>query len=636
MLKGQNDATQGQRSDLTALSVYGLFTQGSYRIPAYQRNYAWGEAEVGQLIQDVMDVARQPESADYYIGTLVVSQRSDGSFETIDGQQRHTTLSILLAVLKTVFERDLGGIDQTNLIFDSRPAADSTLKRLFKPEQPAGERGERAILSAFEIAQRELAAFTPNEREYFTQFLLNKVQIIRVMVPPDTDLNHYFEIMNNRGEQLEKHEVLKARLMETLADEPQRVAFAKIWQACADMHRYVQLNVESRLRSLIFGRDWNTLPRDFSVLCEFFDEGQQSGQALTLAELIASPALVEQGAGSNPDQPGTFSSIITFPNFLLQVLRAASGKNVPLDDKRLLESFDEVIRHRQAPAFIMQLLQARMLFDRYIIKRENDEDWSLKTLKKYDTTPGYINTAQDEGRNKQLTMLVAMFHVSYPAQVYKHWLNAALHYLLGRWQTQGDINEQAYLSFLEDLSQRFFFGRYGKTSGGEPVDYYALIYQQARVPEQLDEAGLSTGTHVQNFVFNRLDYLLWRTLNENGKLAGVDLSAEMSRVRNFTFTFRNSVEHYYPQQPLSGGPLEESTTLPHGVDSFGNLCLISRSDNSRLSNFLPAAKKEHYRHTNAAESLKQLVMMSYSEWGPEAPQQIAAHQQQMIELLCRG
>src|SRR5690606_2612148 len=50
----------------------------------------------------------------------------------------------------------------------------------------------------------------------FAEHLFDHVQIMRVAVPPRTDLNRYFEVMNNRGEQLEKHEVLKARMLSAL------------------------------------------------------------------------------------------------------------------------------------------------------------------------------------------------------------------------------------------------------------------------------------------------------------------------------------------------------------------------------------------------------------------------------------
>jgi len=110
----------------------------------------------------------------------------------------------------------------------------------------------------------------------------------------------------------------------------------------------------------------------------------------------------------------------------------------------------------------------------------------------------------------------------------------------------------------------------------------------------------------------------------------------LPRFKKFSFTFRTSVEHYYPRNPLSGQPLKASKRLPEGVDSFGNLCLISRSTNSKLSNYLPNAKKEHYRQSKNAESLKQVLMMSYPQWGPEHPESIAKHQDAMIRILCEG
>ena len=50
------------------------------------------------------------------------------------------------------------------------------------------------------------------------------------------------------------------------------------------------------------------------------------------------------------------------------------------------------------------------------------------------------------------------------------------------------------------------------------------------------------------------------------------------------------------------------------LDNFGNLCLISRSKNSRLSNFMPAAKKEYYTGSPTIDSIKQRIMMEYEQW----------------------
>jgi hypothetical protein len=59
--------------------------------------------------------------------------------------------------------------------------------------------------------------------------------------------------MNNRGEQLEKHEVLKANLMSVYnGDTAARNGFSAIWDACADMNRYVQLGFSRDSQSIIW------------------------------------------------------------------------------------------------------------------------------------------------------------------------------------------------------------------------------------------------------------------------------------------------------------------------------------------------------------------------------------------------
>ena len=83
------------------------------------------------------------------------------------------------------------------------------------------------------------------------------------------------------------------------------------------------------------------------------------------------------------EEAGTFTTVVTFSNFLLHVLRLLTEEDVPLDDKRLLDSFEKFMPGDQDDPewFIMGLLKTRLLFDSFVIKRENEEDWSLKSLK---------------------------------------------------------------------------------------------------------------------------------------------------------------------------------------------------------------------------------------------------------------
>ena len=632
MIEAQSETA---KQYLEELSVKSLFSDSQYIIPIYQRNYAWGEPEIEQLIQDVWDLAKQESEKDYFIGSLVVNKREASLYETIDGQQRHTTLSIILAALKNKFDQSISGVGRSNLGFDSRPKSDQTLRSLFINKKVVEEDlVERSIRSAYEVACRCLAK-SVEDIAVFTSFLLEHVKILRVVVPNDTDLNHYFEIMNNRGEQLEKHEVLKARLMNQLCTDQERYTFARVWDACADMNRYVQLGFDSGSRTRLFSKNWNAIPDNFNKISDCLSEGAIAGDKESLLDIIKQPKLKSKEAGKDTESKGSYGTVINFSNFLLHVLRLDTKQDVPLDDKRLLSTFDE--SKPEPKEFLSALLKCRMLYDRYIIKRENEEDWSLKTLKYYgknkdrkQSTFEYVNSAANN--NQHLIMLLSMFHVSFPAMVYKHWLNDTLSFLHNESDSEGVVDTDGYFKHLENMSDRFFFGRFGAELE-EPIDYFDLTYRKPEIPTEFDVTHLEQSTNVQNFIFNRLDYLLWRRLKSGEVFEGVDMAYVKKRVDKFTFTFRTSVEHYYPQHPLSGTLLEISELLPNGVDSFGNLCLISRSNNSKLSNYLPEAKKEHYEKSTNIESLKQVFMMSYKKWGPEAVSNIAEHEEMMVKVL---
>ena len=70
----------------------------TYVIPIYQRNYAWERDEICALIKDVHDSMDMGKTV-YYIGTLVTYKRDENKYEVIDGQQRLTSLFLLLRAI---------------------------------------------------------------------------------------------------------------------------------------------------------------------------------------------------------------------------------------------------------------------------------------------------------------------------------------------------------------------------------------------------------------------------------------------------------------------------------------------------------------------------------------------------------
>ncbi len=627
------------------LSVKELFDKKTeYIIPIYQRNYAWGAPEIEQLIQDISDAAgliTQPgdtvsvKQVKYYLGSLVVYQRTTHSqqsnvvYETIDGQQRHTTLSILLAYLKhrKVFgESDLAGLD-INLTFDSRPKSSRALEDIYTGKS-SGEPEEPNIHAAFNIIQRYFKTKgldTEAKTKQFFEYLLENVTILRVVVPPQTDLNHYFEIMNNRGEQLEKHEVLKAKFMATLSNDEERNCFSTIWDACSNMTRYTQMGFQSDFRKEVFDNNWQTMPESFDAIKATHTSKQQKQDAMTLREIIDNKASSANSDDEEREKEERFGTVIDFSNFLLHVLKLMPEiKGVSLDDKKLLDAFiskDNGLKV-EAKTFVYELLKYRILFDSYIIKPDQHDEkrkWSLLRLNAYKNgnslSPEYSNAFSSE-QSEKVRMILAMFHVSNSALVYKRWLNDALS-ILNRNVTQDadlSIDGEVYLTELERLSERYF---------EEITKGQSLAFSEENL------GALHQGTGVQNFVFNRLDYLLWKRLSDGETFDGKGKKELGKHFDDFQFSFRTSVEHHFPQTDPSGASKMED------VDRFGNLCLISPSSNSRLSNYSPHDKKSFYRENNRAESLKQAIMMSYDDWGPKGlgRTNIEKHESAMLEVL---
>lgn len=667
----------------THFSIKELFSgNAKYVIPFYQRNYAWEEGEITQLIQDIIDYL--PENKNYYIGTLVVHERPQAEntpnstpaiFETIDGQQRLTTLSLLTAYLNKNKELNITKCDAINIFFDGREHSTATLAAIFEVDiknDPTEKLDENqiniGILNGYRLIKKILPGKL-NEKaitlQRFSDFLIHNVKIMRVKVPSDTERNHYFEIMNSRGEQLEKSEVLKAQML-NLLNEPgkteseiqqNRHCLHTVWEACANMERYVQMGFTPKHRATIFSdEDAGILKADSfetlrDVLCEVLCDGLSDAlrptaevvaaecTAKTFDEILKNSPVTKKAAERENNSPERFSSIINFPNFLLHALRVQMQKdmlleNIPLDDKKLLLAFKEQILDKpdateRVKQFTFILLRCKYLLDHYVIKREYLKDtdrWSLQRFKLNDgdnsnasASGSYVNTfGQEDGQggvNRQIIMMLSAFHVSAPTPAYKNWLNAALLFLFNAQKMEA----VAYLQHMESVAKAFVFDRFLAPDVG--TDYIDIIYKNGGICQTKHlcltgnalQPRLTYECIANNLVFNFLDYLLWVQHRTS------------EPIKSYEFTFRSSVEHYYPQNPSGSNKKLE----PQALNSFGNLCLISHEKNSRLSNRLPEEKKGFYQE-NSPDSVKQYLMMQFEPWDEKA---IDEHGKAMVAVL---
>lgn len=614
-----------------------------YVIPRYQRAYAWEEKEIEQLIDDICD--DNDPKRDYYIGSLIVARRKAGDeveYEVIDGQQRLTTIYLLLQCLldEGYFSRGEVSVGEV-LSFDCRSKSNCTLAYIrgdARKSEGKEELLDQSILLAVDIIKKKLAREFGDRVEDQKKFVdrLKHVVLYRIEVPEHTDLNRYFEIMNTRGEQLEQHDILKARLMNYLDDAYEREAFARIWEACSDMTGYVQMHFSVEDRVKLFGQWWSDPPSENALreLCRGKRRSEGKSEGLDISKIIDLKSEVDDvvGALKKRDAEARFESIIDFPYFLLHVLRVfcraerlsmdgAEELGSLLDDKLLLKDFDKVITSCEkrgdmdvkrwfARTFIQFLLRSRFLFDKFIIKRENTEDdqdgrWSLKELRTSGAgsakKPYYADTSlryKSEWektyapRNKECLMIQSALRVSYTSPKVMHWITELLVWLFNNNETE----------------------RYKLTDEAE------RIAAEAVMENFLDLGNYELGVQTPHVVFNYLDYLLWKEDKE--------------KYKDFVFEFRNSVEHWYPQHPSEG-----TFEAWDGIDTFGNLCIISRSVNSKFSNLSPESKMKSYKKMVQKGSLKLRIMGDIIERGTSETWRLsecAKHEEEMISLLCEA
>ncbi|WP_180168957.1 DUF262 domain-containing protein [Acinetobacter sp. YH12021] len=662
---------------IQALNVQALFeNKQTYIIPMYQRNYAWGEKEIDQLILDIQDYQKQTdqlnqgqtqENKKYYIGTLVVFERSNSTYEIIDGQQRFTTLTLLAICLKRLSKEekivlDMSWFNQFNLDFHSRPKSSLTFQALLRGDHLQHLKSSEYnadLVQGFELLQRAIQKIIKQgDLSVFCKYLFENVVITQVLVPKDTDLNHYFEVMNNRGEQLEKHEILKAQLMSVLnqiKDEADKTSsmtlFTSIWNATANMERYVQYGFSTTQRDVIFGKDWGDfVPENASSLLEIFSKNVESQEQTnsesnfqSISEMLKQVPERIRNKDTKEEKPERFNSIINFPNFLLQVLQiwlsqTMRNEKVALDDKQLIDQFEKHIllkgqgnpEHERVienvKGFMFTLLKCKFIFDQYIVKRDystDHDDWSIKKLKRYENSDSYVNTLDGDSSeiNQKILLLMTAFHVSTPTLSYKYWLNGALYWL---YQNK-DKSVSDYFNAFQHLARKFIFQRY---LNEKQIDYFDLIYGNQKIDDfKIDQSKLSFGNIENNFVFNYLDFLIYCNAEKR------NLDDRYDVIKKFKFTQRSSVEHFYAQQ-IEG---ERDESDHENLHRFGNLCLISSSKNSSIGNRLPSAKRDYFMpeiRKGKIDTLKLYLMIQTLEeekvWKKE---QILDHEKKMLDLF---
>lgn len=646
----ENDMTN--QSDITLLTIYAgkgkntfipsqtLYTEAistheqeirQYRIPRYQREFAWGEDRsvfgkynpIEQLIDDIME-----SHGTYYLGSLVVCHKTlkenpqEDFYEVIDGQQRLTTLYLVLSHL---------GIDKQflpQLTYEQRPRATTTLALIADKHDLSAEDRDKELDEdidlGFRLIQEKLSM---QDKEKFIQKLQN-VRLFRIKVPQETDVNHYFEIMNTRGKQLEQADIVKAKLLGFLPPQEQPV-FVDIWHACSNMDGYAQLHIFYKNRNTFLSAIgpnsilWETI-------CQQWKISNSQTKKENLETILASDkqstthSIPNNNITNNQESTNDkrFKSIIDFPHFLLHALsifvkmgNATSQSNrtfLSMEDHNLSATFqdyipeDEEAKKQFSQKFIIHLAKCRHLFDKYFIKRDFDEDtdtgkisdqafhdssdtfddsgeWSLKFPQHYQGKDKEKYYYPDTFKDKHILMLQACLRVSYTSPKSMDWITN-------------------FLTWLYKDEQQLLFKKEKQWEQTHQKNLSQAIIKQLKqqIVSKIKDSGFlnsqyNEGTNTPHIVFNYLDYLLWKNLPPKAQTT-------------FKFKFRNSVEHFHPRHAIGAKTTSQyQDNLHQMLDHFGNLCLLTRKRNSLVSNRTPIAKVydfNKYQKDLWGESLK--------------------------------
>lgn len=591
-----------------------------YIVPLYQRNFTWGEKQIVQLIQDIYENFKSAPSTNYYIGSLVALKRRDEKFEVIDGQQRLTVLSLITKVL---------GINvEPRLSYDSRPEVEDFFIAFYQDKVDTLNNGDYHIshfIQAKEfIENSKVKIFENNEEKEldfkeikedsaFVDYFANKVVIVRVEIPEYTDVASYFEIMNNRGEQLQKHEIVKSLFLSKITDDEKRAVFSKIWDACSEMNIPIQKSFIKQDREVLFGKNYN----EINSCTKLKESNYIKNKGSTINKILEPGFKFTDNVQINTDENDVLKddidvqSIIDFPNFLMHVFKLVykGSYKIRLNEKYLLDDYKAIENDLCSPMeFIDYLLTYRTIFDQFVVKvigSEESEDtkWILQKPARYAKSWKYVGSFSS--KQDFIVKALSMLQVTFRQRIYKNYLTKILEWVFNNGKLTA--KEDAYLIFLHSLM----------------LEHYETNYTEDLIEKNKNIDVKVGGTSIPHFIFNFIDYLYWYSWKQNIKITNIDY------VVDFDFTYRNSIEHHLPQS------FEDNGFSKDTINSIGNLCLVSKTMNSKMNNEDPKGKasktgKYYTDHLTPKRKIMYDLTNELNNWGKE---QIDNHAKDVINLV---
>ena len=228
----------------------------SFEIPNYQRPYAWGEEQVGELFDDLLSASQIADKVEqappYFLGSIVLIKHPESrEAQVVDGQQRLTSLTILFGVLRDMAEEDerksLNSflLQPGNSIKKIEASYRLTVRKedadFFKAHIQDGNPGapgpktdsQRRMLASREMLKARLGALEPEARSRLSSFLALRCYLVVVAASDRTSAYRVFSVMNDRGLSLTATDILKADVIGAIPETEQE-KFTDMWVELED------------------------------------------------------------------------------------------------------------------------------------------------------------------------------------------------------------------------------------------------------------------------------------------------------------------------------------------------------------------------------------------------------------------
>lgn len=192
------------QDELKIIKIKELLTM-DLTLPPYQRPYSWSVKSTNTLFIDTYEAFKDGIN-EYRLGSVILHKEGSGKYNIVDGQQRLTTLSILLYCL---------GDDKQSML-----------------KEKYGKLSNDVIVTNFGILYRRTNELPNNERQKYKDYLLNQCTTVQIVTDSEQEAFQFFDSQNSRGKELSPHDLLKSYHLREMNSEAenQKVKIINRWE----------------------------------------------------------------------------------------------------------------------------------------------------------------------------------------------------------------------------------------------------------------------------------------------------------------------------------------------------------------------------------------------------------------------